>query len=134
MERAAAPAPFWKTRPLATLAIGLGIGARIGISWEIPMALLLILGGLILLLVAIFVHNSRAFLCMWLAVVLAGLGWGSWTAYPQRLPEGDYAMTFTIDGAVRVKENGQVSCYVKDVTLNGQPVGRAYWSFYLQED
>ena len=39
----------------------------------------------------------------------------------------------TIDGDVRLREDGQVSAYVKDVTLNGEKAGRAYWSCYLKK-
>lgn len=126
-------APFWQTRPLAALAVGFGIGARIGLEanlawgWGWIPCLAVLLGA------GFFCLRKRFYWGLWIAVCLAALIWGSVYAHPDRPPEGNYSIAMTIDGDVRLREDGQVSAYVKDVTLNGEKAGRAYWSCYLKK-
>lgn len=134
MNRQAKPAAFWKTRPLAALAAAWGLGARLGLEALLPRwGWIAFSALLILLLVCFFVLKSRCFACVAMAVALGGCLWGSICAHPQRPAEGSYAVSAVIDGEVRLREDGQVSCYVKEVTLDGRRAGRAYWSFYRKK-
>ena len=126
-------APFWQTRPLAALAVGLGVGARIGIEvnlalgewWPLALSALIATGFICL--------GKKRYWGLWLAVCLAAFVWGSVYAHPQRPPEGTYEIAMTIAGDVRIREDGQVSAYVSDVTVDGKLTGDGYWSCYLRK-
>ena len=120
------------TRPLTALAVGLGVGARIGIETYIPWGIGWIPCLMTLLVVGFFCLRKNRYWGLWAAVCVAAFVWGSVCAHPQRPPEGRYEIAMTVDGDVRIREDGQVSAYVRDVTLDGQPVGRGYWSCYLK--
>lgn len=68
------------------------------------------------------------------AAVFMGLVLSSFAANPPRPVTGDYPITGVVEGAVRLREDGQVAMTLEEVSLSGKGVeGKAYWTFYLEE-
>lgn len=126
--------PFLAVRPLVGVAacygLGLFIGSRLFLSpymvWALGAAALLTL------LCKVFGKKIRYPLlacCLALGVLLGALAF-----HPNRPPEGTYAVSGTVAGTLRLREDGQVACTLRDVTLNGEPVNaKGYWTYYLRE-
>ena len=58
-----------------------------------------------------------------------------WQAYHPPLPEErNYQVHGTIAQELHLREDGQIQTVLANVTLDGSPAGRAYWTFYLDED
>lgn len=102
---------------------------RISSSWQ------LLLIPLVLSLIA--ARLSRRWLrslSMMLLCLCTGalLGWHAWN--PTLPPEGEYRVEGVIVQELTVQEDGQVQTCLSGVTLNGEPITDAYWTFYLDED
>lgn len=116
--------------PGAAAALGIGIlVGRGGQQWLLFLPMLLFAVGAACLLL----KPGR----LWAAeavVMVVGclLGYGAY--HPSLPPEGEYHVTGIVAQEISQREDGHVATLLRNVTLNGQPLGRgAYWSFYLAE-
>lgn len=116
--------------PGAAIAMAAGILMGRGAEAWTLFAFMLALA----LLACLLLRWPHRFFAVMVAVMALG-GLAGYEGYHPDLPEeGDYAVSGVVVEELRLREDGQVSTLLRDVTLNGQPLGSgAYWSFYLDE-
>lgn len=122
---------YARLTPCAAFALAAGILiGRASAGWLVFLPLLLCACAALWLMK--WPHRMVAVM----AVVLAVGGLAGYAAYHPALPEeGEYLVSGVVTEEFRLREDGQVRSFLRDVTLNGKPLySGAYWTFYLRED
>ena len=129
------PLPFHVARPLVCATLCYGAGVLLGASrlfhllWAAGL-----LAACLMALVLFRARGAKTVLAMLPACFFLGLVLASLSANPPRPPEGDYAILGTVEGQVRLREDGQAACTLGGVTINGISLaGNAYWTFYTRD-
>lgn len=116
--------------PGASLALAAGI--LIGCAAETWMLFAIMLA--LALLACLLLRWPQRFLAVMAAVLSLGCLAGHRAYHPSLPDEGRCTVSGVVAEEIRQQENGQVRTLLRDVSLNGQPLGSgAYWSFYLDE-
>ncbi len=125
--------PFYAGRPLVCCALCYGVGVLLGAARPFHWLWVAGLGVACLFAILYYLLGRKISLGVFPAFFFLGLVLASLSAYPIRLPEGNYAFTGTVDGEVRYQD-GRTACTLKDVTADGKSIsGKAYWTFYDRE-
>ena len=120
------------------------------LAWALPMATAALIAGILIgrasdsavlgwtallcaLGAALLTRDRLRRAAILLAVCALGCALGQ-IAYHPALPEtGDYTVTGIITGEIRCGSKGQIKTELRHVTLDGEPAGNAYWSFYMAD-
>ncbi len=128
------PLPFHTGRPLVSAALTLSGGVLLGALRPFHWLWLAGLAAACLLALFWFLSGRKTVLGVLPAFFFLGLMLASLSANPVRPAEGDYAFMGTVSGQVRFREDGQVACVLKNVSIGGESLpGGAYWTFYLKD-
>jgi competence protein ComEC len=125
--------PFYAGRPLVCCALCYGAGILLGAARPFHWLWAAGLGVACLFAFFYYLLGRKTALGVFPAFFFLGLVLAALSVHPNRLPEGDYAFTGTVDGGVRYRDE-QVACTLKNVTADGESIpSKAYWTFYVRE-
>jgi len=122
---------YARLTPCVALALAAGIlVGRASVGWVIFLPMLLCACAALWLMK--WPHRMAAVM----AAVLAVGGLLGYAAYHPALPEeGEYLVSGVVTEEIRLREDGQVRSFLRNVTLNGRPLrSGAYWTFYIREE
>lgn len=128
------PLPFHAARPLVCAALCYGAGVLLGASSHFHWLWAVGLFAACLFALIRFLSGRKTSPGIFPVLFFLGLVLASLSASPARPPEGDYSFTGTVEGRVRYKEDGQVSCTLTQAAIDGKDfAGNMYWSFYARD-